>query len=414
MNMKTLWEMTMKYNFARICVVVIAAVALQARAAEGTEMKTLVEGNTAFALQLYGKLRSTEGNLALSPYSISSALAMTCAGARGDTARQMEQTLHFDQSKTDLHALFARLDTALKAAQGSNELSMANSLWPQEKYPFRAEFLNLLKKDYGATVTPLNYEQEAEQARVTINQWVDDKTRHKIAEIIGPRVLTGLTRMVLVNAIYFKGTWATPFPESATRPDKFYAKPDTTVPVPFMHKRGSFSYGENDQLQLLALPYVGRRLEMIILLPRSRDGMGQLENSLTAASLSAWTSGMRDQQVNVALPKFKMSSGFALGEALRALGMKDAFDPDRADFSGMDGNSHWLYISAVLHKAFVDVNEKGTEAAAATAVVVMARGLARPVEPPREFRADHPFLFLIRDSTTGSILFMGRVAKPGD
>ena len=413
MNMKTLWGMPTALNFARICVVVIAAVSLQARSAEGTEMKTLVEGNTAFALQLYGNLRSTEGNLALSPYSISSALAMTCAGAHGETARQMEQALHFDQSQTDLHVLFGRLDKALKAAQGDNELNIANSLWPQKKYPFRQEFLNLLRKDYGATVTPLNYEREAEQARVTINRWVDDKTRHKIAEIIGPGVLDDLTRMVLVNAIYFKGTWATPFPKSATRPDRFYTKPDTTITVPFMNKVGQFSYGENDQLQLLALPYAGRQLEMIILLPRSRDGIGQLEKGLTTASLSAWTSGMRNQQVEVALPKFKMSSGFNLAKALAALGVKDAFDSERADFSGMDGRPHWLYLSAVLHKAYIDVNEKGTEAAAATAVVMEARGVAPPAEPPREFRADHPFLFLIRDSTTGSILFMGRVSHPG-
>ncbi len=374
-------------------------------------MNPLVEANTAFALQLYGKLRSTGGNLALSPYSISSALAMTYAGARGDTARQMEQTLHFDQSKTGLHERFGRLDAALKAAQGSNELSIANSLWPQAKYPFREEFLNLLKRDYGATVTPLNYEREAEPARVTINQWVDDKTRHKIAEIIGPGVLNALTRMVLVNAIYFKGTWATPFPESATQPDKFYAQPDTAFTVPFMHERDHFRYGENDQLQVLALPYIGRQLEMVILLPRLRDGIGPLESSLTPASLAAWTSGMRNQQVNVALPRFKMSSGFSLAQALKAMGLNDAFDPSRADFSGMDGRAHWLYLSAVLHKAYVEVNEKGTEAAAATAVVVGARAV-RIQEPPREFRADHPFLFLIRDSTTGSILFMGRVAKP--
>ncbi len=412
--MKTLWGTTMQCNFARICVVVIAAVALQARSAEGTETKTLVEGNTAFALQLYGKLRSTKGNLALSPYSISSALAMTYAGARGQTAQQMEQALHFEQSKTDLHALFGRLDTALKAAQGSNELNIANSLWPQKKYPFREEFLNLLRKNYGATVTPLNYEQEAEQARVTINQWVDDKTRHKITEIIRPGVLDESTRMVLVNAIYFNGTWATPFAESATQSDKFYNKPDTTVTVPFMYTGGQFSYGENDQLQLLALPYAGRKLEMLVLLPRSRDGIGQLENSLTAASLSVWTSGMRNGQVDVALPKFKMSSGFTLAKTLTALGVKDAFDPERADFSGMDGNSHWLYIGTVLHKAYIDVNEKGTEAAAATAVVMMETGPAPPAKPPREFRADHPFLFLIRDSTTGSILFMGRVSQPGN
>jgi len=208
MNMKALWGMPRPLNSARISVVVIAAITSQALASESTEMNPLVEANTAFALQLYGKLRSTEGNLALSPYSISSALATTYAGARGDTARQMEQTLHFDPSNTGLHERFGRLDAALKAARGSNELSIANSLWPQAKYPFREEFLNLLKKDYGATVTPLNYEREAELARARINQWVDDKTRHKIAEIIGPGVLKELTRMVLVNAIYFKGTWA--------------------------------------------------------------------------------------------------------------------------------------------------------------------------------------------------------------
>jgi len=414
MNMKTLWGPPTALDFARTCVVVITAVTLQPHSAEGTEMKTLVEGNTAFALQLYGTLRSTEGNLALSPYSISSALAMTYAGARGQTARQMEQTLHFDQNRIDLHPLYGRLDTALKAAQGSNELNIANSLWPQEKYPFRREFLSLLKKDYGATVTQLDYEKGAEQARATINQWVDDQTQHKITEIIGPGVLTDLTRMVLVNAIYFKGTWAAPFPEFETQPDKFYTKSDTSVTVPFMHKRGQFGYGENDQLQLIALPYAGRKLEMLVLLPRSRDGIGQLEKGLTTASLSAWTSGMRDQQVAVTLPKFKMSSGFNLAKTLAALGMKDAFDMDRADFSGMDGKSHWLYISAVLHKAYIDVNEKGTEAAAATAVVQTLGAAPRPAEPPREFRADHPFLFLIRDSTTGSILFMGRVSHPGN
>jgi serine protease inhibitor len=413
MNMKTLWEMTMPCNFARICAVVIAAIILQARSAEGTEIKTLVEGNTAFALQLYGKLRSTEGNLALSPYSISSALAMTYAGARGDTARQMEQTLHFDQNKTDLHALFGRLNTALKAAQGRNELSMANSLWPQEKYPFREEYVSLLKKDYDATVVPLNYERKAEQARVKINKWVDDKTRHKITEIIGPGVFDEMTRMVLVNAIYFKGTWAIPFAASATQTDKFYIKPDTTITVPFMHTGGHFSYGEADQLQVLALPYIGQKLEMIILLPRNRGGIGQLEGNLNPASLASWMAKAEDQNVNVALPKFKMSTGLGLSKTLQAMGMRYAFGAD-ADFSSMDGKPHWLYLNVVLHKAYIDVNEKGTEAAAATGVGVTETGPMRVEEPPREFRADHPFLFVIRDSTTGSILFMGRVTNPGD
>lgn len=395
-----------------LCGVMIAALALQACASESAEMKPLVEGNTAFALQLYGKLRSTEGNLVLSPYSISSALAMTYAGARGETARQMEQVLHFDETKGQLPALFGRLAAALQAAQGSNELSIANSLWPQQKYPFLNEFLNLLKEDYSALVRPVDYVNKAEEARATINRWVDERTRHKITEIIGPGVLDAMTRMVLVNAIYFHGTWARPFPESATRRETFYAKPNTMMAVPFMHEVGHFRYGENDELQWVALPYAGGQLEMVILLPRSRDGLGQLESSLTPASLSAWTSAMHDQRVAIALPKFKMSSGFGLTQTLAAMGMKDAFDPGRADFSGMDGKAHWLFISAVLHKAYIDVNEKGTEAAAATAVVMTLAAARPPAEPPRQFRADHPFLFLIRDSSTGTILFAGRVAQP--
>lgn len=379
-----------------------------------TEMNPLVEANTAFALQLYGKLRSAEGNLALSPYSISSALAMTYAGAQGDTARQIEQTLHFDQSKTGVHEMFGRLGAALNAAKGSNALCIANSLWPQAKYPFREDFLNLLKKDYRATITPLNYEQEAERARVTINHWVDDQTRHTIAEVIGPGVLNELTRMVLVNAIYFKGTWIHPFPKTRTQTDKFYAQPDTTLTVPFMHKFGEFDYGENEQLQMLSLPYPGQQLEMVLLLPRTRDGIGPLESSLTSANLTAWTSGMRNELVKVVLPKFKMSREFMLAPALEALGLKDAFDPKRADFSGMDGRAHWLCLSAVLHKAFVEVNETGTEAVAATlSMSLEACMVARPVTRKWFlFRADHPFLFLIRERATGSLLFMGRVVNP--
>jgi serpin B len=259
----------------------------------------------------------------------------------------------------------------------------------------------------------LNYERAAEAARVTINQWVEDKTRHKITDLIGPGVLNALTRMVLVNAIYFKGTWATPFPASATRPARFYARPNRTLTVPFMHQHGSFRYGENDQLQILALPYAGQQLEMLVLLPRSRDGIASLESSLTPVSLAAWTAGMRQHEVNVAVPRFKVSSGISLAETLKAMGLNDAFDPSRADFSGLDGRARWLYLSAVLHKAYVEVNEQGTEAAAATAVVVGVRSVMRK-DPPREFRADHPFVFLIRDVKTASILFAGRVTTPGE
>jgi len=404
--------MKMPLNIARMSVAVFVAIVLPARTAAGADMKPLVEGNTAFALELYGKLQSQDGNLAFSPYSISSALAMTCSGARGETARQMEQVLHFDQSHGDLSQLVGQLNKTVRAAKGGNELSIANSIWPQRQYLLRPDFLRLLKQDYGATVTPLDYVHNAEQARVTINRWVDGQTQHKINEIIGPGVLDDMTRMVLVNAIYFKGKWATPFPKDATSSDRFYPRPDTHIRVPFMHVSDTFRYGEDDQLQWISLPYKGDKLEMLILLPRDRDGIGQLENDLNTTNLSWWMSNMGVEQVEVALPKFKITSEFGLADTLRAMGMEDAFNPTNADFSGMDGRRHWLYISAVLHKAYVDVYEKGTEAAAATAVMMEAAGI--PPAPNRQFRADHPFIFMIRDSTTGTILFLGRVTRPGD
>ena len=403
----------MPFRCARIWVAALmAALTAQALGVERTELTPLVEANNAFALQLYGKLRSTEDNLAFSPYGISSSLAMAYAGARGETARQMEQTLHFDQYKERVHEVFGRLRLALKSAQDRNELSVANSLWPQTTYPILEEYLRVLKSDYGATITPLDYLRDSQSARARINHWVDVTTRHKITEIIGPADINGLTRMVLVNAIYFKGAWASPFPGTSTRIDKFYAQPDRPLTASFMHDCGHFSYAENDQLQVLSLPYIGLRLGMVILLPRRRDGIGQLENNLTTTNLTEWISAMRDEKVNVALPKFKISSGFNLAKALEALGLKDAFDPFGADFSGMNGRAHSLRLSAALHRVEVEVNEKGTEAAAATALVFDTSAV-RIQEPPREFRADHPFLFLIRDSTTGSLLFVGRVVQPG-
>jgi serpin B len=405
-------RMPMKLIFTSYWIALFSLFTSLGSAAGSDGLKPLVEANTAFALQMYGELRSSEGNLVFSPYSISSALAMVYAGAREETARQMAQTLHFDQCPADVHALFHGLDRSLALAACSNELEIANSLWPQQGYPFRKEFLSLLKKDYGATVTPQDYMHASEGARNAINQWVDDKTRHKISEIIGPGVLDAHTRLVLVNAIYFNGKWATPFPVEATHTDNFQVKPGKTITASFMSKSDHFSYGENDQLQLLSLPYAGGKLELTILLPRDQDGISDLETNLSPANLAEWIGSLRPQLVNVMLPKFKMSAALELNETLEAMGMKDSFSPAKADFSGMDNNPHWLYISAVLHKAYIDVNEKGTEAAAATAVV-WAENMAMPVmEKSREFRADHPFLFLLRETSTGSILFIGRASEP--
>jgi serpin B len=375
----------------------------------GAAKDSAVTGNTAFALDLYGKLRAQEGNLFLSPYSISTALAMTHGGARGETEAQMAKVLHFDLPQEQLHSAFATLEAGLSGVQkkGKVKLAVANSLWPQKGYAFLPEYLDLCKIQYGTAITPLDYAGAGETARKTINDWVEDKTNKKITDLIAPGVLNALTRMVLVNAIYFKGDWASQFKADATQKQPFHISASQTVEAPLMHQKREFGFSENNDLQVLELPYSGDDLSMIVLLPRKTDGLAGLEAKLTVQNLAAWTGKLHRQKVEVFLPKFKMTAQFSLNEKLSALGMTDAFT-GKADFSGMTGNRD-LYISAVIHKAFVEVNEEGTEAAAATAVVMAARSMPRPSPV---FRADHPFLFLIRDNATGSILFLGRITDP--
>ncbi len=372
----------------------------------------LVEGNTAFALDLYAKIRTTAGdeNIVFSPYSISMALAMTYAGARNETARQMEQTLHFDKILGGTHALFRELDTALKGASGTNELNIANSLWPQKGFPFKSQFLDIAKTNYGATIKAVDYFRERKKPAAEINKWVDGKTRHKITDIVTPGVLDEGTRLVLVNAIYFNGLWTVPFEKFSTLRDSFFCQPGKVVSVSFMSRQAKdILYGENNLLQTLVLPYKGGRLQMVVLLPRKLDGIEELEKDLNSDSLAVWMAQAGHSSVRAILPKFKMTADLSLNSALQDLGMKDAFD-SMADFSGMARREDSLRISQVFHKAYIEVNEKGTEAAAATAVVVgMATYL---LENPRVFLANHPFLFLIRESSTGTILFMGRVMEP--
>jgi serpin B len=381
--------------------------------ANGTSsLPAVVEGNTEFAIELYGKVREAEGNVFLSPYSISTALAMTSAGARGNTAQQMAKTLRFSSSNEELHAAFAELEAQLGTIQkkGNVALHAANSLWPQEDYPFLPEYLALLEKYYGVAVTPVNYKTEAEEARAIINGWVDQKTNKAIRNLIGPGVLDSLTRLVLANAIYFKGNWARQFKEASTKDAPFYLTREKAVQAPLMTQQEEFGYTESEDLQALELPYVDGDLSMLVLLPREVDGLQEIEKALTVDSLKKWTDRLPKREVRVFLPRFTFTSQFRLEETLTAMGMPDAFDPNKADFSGMDGRRGWLFIGAVIHKAFVDVNEEGTEAAASTAVAI---GLtSAPGAQPPIFRADHPFLFLIRDNHTGSILFIGRLADP--
>jgi serine protease inhibitor len=366
----------------------------------------VVQGNTAFALDLYAELKGTGKNLFFSPYSISTALAMTYAGARGHTAEQMAASLHFPMDPKQLHDRFASLQAGLAAIQerGRIELRIANSLWPQIDYVLLKEFLSLAVETYGALVAPVDYRYPSAASEV-INAWVEDETAGKITNLVSPSVLGSLTVLVLVNAIYFKGNWASQFDPASTRDAPFWVTPNEELAVPMMAQQRRFRYGETESLQVLELPYAGGSVSMIVLLPRDRDGLADLEAALTGDNLARWTGHLRERKILVCFPKLKMSQGFRLENALTSLGMGDAFGA--ADFSGMDG-SKGLFISAVLHKAYIDLDEEGTEAAAATAVLA-----AMSVGPrPPTFRADHPFVFLIRENSTGSILFLGRVANP--
>jgi serpin B len=367
----------------------------------------VVEGNTAFALDLYQQLRMQEGNLFFSPYSISTALAMTYAGARGDTESQMAQALHFELGQDVLHPAFAALEAHFAQIQTKGDIAMyvANSLWPQIDYTFLPAFLELCQRFYGVKVTHVNYKGDPQGARQQINAWVEEKTRDKIKELLKPRHVTPLTTLALVNAIYFKGNWASQFDPEDTDDGPFYRLAGDVVKAPMMRQTARFGYHETDGLQVLELPYVGGDLSMIVLLPQKRDGLPALEAALNLDNLALWTQRLHPTKVQVMLPRFKLSGEFDLRKTLQAMGMVDAFDA--ADFSGMTGQ-RGLVISEVVHKAFVDVNEEGTEAAAATAVL-----MARSIPPPTPlFRADHPFLFLLRENSTGSVLFMGRVMDP--
>lgn len=369
----------------------------------------LVDGNTEFALALYRQLCRAGGNLCFAPYSLSTALGMTYGGARGETARQMAATLHFRLPQEQLHAAFGELAALLRrvAAKGAIQLHLANALWPHVNYPFLADFLALTARSYGVTTTAVDY-GDAETARTIINDWVAAQTNDKIQALIPAGTLNGLTRLLLVNAIYFKGQWAHPFDPTLTRPAPFWRTPDQSIPVPFMTKEQRFLYTENATVQIVGLPYAGDDLVMLIFLPRTTDGLAAFEAVMTMETLGPWIQDLTPTKVLVTLPRFQLSAAVQLNEQLHAMGMVDAFSDEKADFAGMDG-TRLLYIGAVLHQAVITVNEEGAEAAAATAVEMKVRSIQ---PPPPVFRADHPFVFLILEQSTGTVLFLGRVVDP--
>jgi serpin B len=382
-----------------------------------SDIEALVRGNNEFAFALFQKIRTAKGNLFFSPYSVWIALAMTYAGARGNTAAQMAQAFRFPLDQKRLHPACGWLVAKLNdiGRPGVIQLKVANALFPHVGYPLLEAFLELTERYYGVLITPVDY-GAAGTARGIINAWVEEKTERKIQELIpgsgaapDPGILDNLTRLVLVNAIYFKGRWASQFDQDRTRAAPFWITSNEAVQAPMMTQSHEFRYAESDNLQILELPYTGDDLSMVVLLPRGRDGLASLEAALTVQDLGKWTRNLRDTEVQVSLPRFEITFPTRLDEALTSMGMVDAFSLDRANFAGMDGHENCLYVAAVFHKAFVAVNEEGTEAAAATAVVMKAR--AMPAPPP-VFRADHPFVFFIRENSTGSILFLGRVANP--
>ena len=383
-----------------------SAIARNPHSGDG-EKERIVKGNNDFALDLYDNLKIAEGNLFFSPFSISTALAMTYAGARTECAAQMAKVMRFPQGQ--LHAPLGTMLSEINAQGEKNgyQLNVANALWGQREYCFQQKFLKCLNNDYDAAMHQLDFAGATEESRQTINDWVARKTQEKIKELIRQGMLSPATRLVLTNAIYFKGNWARQFKLRQTREAPFILANKTKKNVPFMQQTAKFKFLRAAGFQALELPYVGDDLAMVIFLPDSFDGLPQLETEFTGKKLSGWLGQMRNQRVRIYLPKFTMSSTFELAQTLRTMGMRLPFSAD-ADFSGMTGKRD-LFISEVVHKAFVEVNEEGTEAAAATGVVMRVTAIPAP---PQVFRADHPFLFLIRDLRSGIILFMGRMVAP--
>ncbi len=382
------------------------------------QLGAFASATNAFAIDLYAKAREREGNLAFSPASIELALGMTWAGARGPTADEMRRVLHIEGEADALHESASRILASWNdASRDTYELRVVNRLFGEATYTFEQPYLDLVSTRYGAPLSRVDFRNAYEAQRGLINEWVEHQTNERIHELLPAGSLNDLTRLVLVNAVYFLGQWVTEFPESATRDDFFHVQGGGRAPVRMMQLTHEHRYAEVGDAQVLQMPYRGGDLGMMLVLPRETGGLSALEASLDASTLAGWVRALREQDVEVHLPRFTIeNAALPLTEMLPAMGMGLAFDPAHADFTGMArpaSSDELLYISAVFHQAFVKVDERGTEATAATAVVMASRGRAAP--PPTElavFRADHPFLFLIRDLRSGAVLFMGRVTNP--
>jgi serpin B len=392
------------------------AASAQKPEAEVSDAQGFARSSNAFGLDVYRRIKGTPGNLVFSPGSLATALCMTWGGARGETAAQMKKALHLAETPEKTMRASGQLSASLTDPKRPVVFRIANRLFGEKSYRFEAAYLDVVKGAYGAPLEGVDFQSAPEAARRRINGWVEEQTEKRIRDLITQGALKDDTRLVLVNALYFLGDWEKPFEKEATQPVPFHLTKTEAKDVPTMHRTDTLRFAAREKWKALELPYKGGSLSMVLLLPDAPDGLASLEEALTKDKLDEIVKALAPTRVAVALPKFEIepASSLALGEVLKGLGMSDAFDRQRADFTGManppDPRDR-LFIGQVFHKAFVKTDEKGTEAAAATAVAMM-RVAGMPLSPAAEFKADHPFLFFIRDPGSGLVIFMGRVADP--
>jgi len=364
-----------------------------------------IQANNQFAIEFYQKINEAGKNLFFSPWSLESALTMTYEGVRGKTADEMQSVLHFPKDQNIRMPSFARLYNLINLEDKDYMLRTANALWAQKGYNFLEEYLSGVEQYYGGKTTNLDFVQETEKSRQTINTWVEEQTNDRIKDLIPLGTVNAATRLVLTNAVYFKADWMTQFKKEDTYEADFKLSSGGTIKAPMMVMRDeSHNYAETEQLQALELPYKGEQISMLIILPKEGK-MQEVEETLTSEKLNEIRDSMHEIDINVHLPKFKLETKYFLAKTLAEMGMPTAFSTE-ADFSGMDGSKE-LFIGDVIHQAFVEVDEEGTEAAAATAIIMEIM-----IAVPMQFKADHSFIFIIQEKTTGGIIFMGKMENP--
>jgi serpin B len=379
--------------------------------ATAENMKQVIDANNQFAFDLYSKYKASDKNIFFSPYSISTAISMVYEGANGQTAEEIQKVFHMPKDGATRRPAFAGIYNELNKQDKEYQLSTANALWAQKDYVFLNDYLTNVEKYYGGKATNLDFVAASEKSRETINTWVEDQTNNKIKDLIPSSGITPLTRLVITNAIYFKGKWVWEFDKSKTKETDFRISPTQTVKVQMMTLTGNkakFNYAEDNLSQTIELPYNGKDISMYIILPQ-KDDLNGFEKNFTLEKYSMMLNQMHETKIPVYIPRFKIETKYFMANDLIEMGMPTAFDAAKADFSGMTGKND-VYIGSVIHQAYVDVNEEGTEAAAATGVAITSASFG----PSTIFYADHPFIFTIQNKKTGEILFIGRVINPNE